>query len=144
MTPPFRAATRAAAGLLAVSLACAAGCNSDPGKGTISGKITVNGKPLPGGMITFLPEGGKRDPFSAAIVNGEYSVPDVTAGPAKAYITSHQGEEPPPIGKGDITPVPRPGRKGKAEVPAKYGNPDTSGLALTVQKGDNTFDADLK
>jgi hypothetical protein len=131
-----------AVGFLVFLLALTAGCGG-PGRGSVKGKITVQGKPLPRALITFLPEGGNRDPVNAAIINGEFETPDMPAGLAKAYITPPQTEEPPPVDKGDLSPVARSGRKGLLVVPEKYGNPATSGLSLTVQKGENKFDADL-
>jgi hypothetical protein len=141
-TRPLSLARPLAAGLFVVGLVFAAGCGSDPGRGSVKGKITVGGKPLAKGAIVFIPTTGNRDPYTAAITNGEYAMPDMPGGPAKVYISPPLTEEPPPVDKGDVVPSARPGRK-KVVVPDKYQNPETSGLSLTVQKGENTFDADL-
>lgn len=141
-TFPFSLARPLAAGLFVVSLASLAGCGNDPGRGSVKGKITVNGKPLAKGLITFLTSSGNKDPYSSAITNGEYAIPDMPAGPAKVYIIPPLTSEPPPVDKGDLVPAARPGQK-KLVVPDKYQNPETSGLSLVVQKGENKFDADL-
>jgi hypothetical protein len=128
---------------LVVLIATAVGCGTDPGRGSVKGKITVNGKVLAKGRITFLSEGGNKDPFSTAIVNGEYFIPDIPAALAKVYIVPPLSDDPLPVDKGDIVPTARPGRGPRIVVPDKYQNATTSGLSLTVQKGENTFNADL-
>jgi hypothetical protein len=135
-------ASLAAASLVA-GLSLAAGCGGDAGRGSVKGKVTVGGKPLPKGMITFLSEGGNKDPYSAAIVNGEYAIPDMPAAPARVYIVPPASNGPPPVDRGDSTPALRPGRQTRLVVPERYQNAQTSGLTLTVNKGENTFDADL-
>ncbi len=124
-------------------LASVVGCGGDSGRGSVKGKITVGGKPLPKGMITFMSEAGNKDPFSSAIVNGDYAIPDMPAGGAKVYIIPPLSDTPPPKDKGDLTPPPKLGKGPKLVVADKYQNAATSGLSLTVKKGENVFDADL-
>jgi hypothetical protein len=142
LIPPISLAQPLAAGSFVVLLAFAAGCGSDSGRGSVKGKITVSGKPLAKGTITFLPTTGTKDPITTPVTNGEYTIPDLPVGLAKVYIIPPLTSEPSPVDKGDGVPAARPERK-KVVVPEKYQNPTTSGLSLTVQKGENKFDADL-
>lgn len=112
-----------------------AGCGD--GKGTIAGKVTVGGKPVPFAQITFESQVGAKDVLSVRVVNGEYTTAPgrLPSGPAKASVVHSAG---PPAGGGD-------GPKGKVEtpIPSRYQSAATSGLALTVKPGENTFDAKL-
>jgi len=130
---------RRAAALPLVAL-LAAGCGRI-GQGSFHGTITVAGTPLPHGSITFLPEAGDRDPVTAAIIDGVYDTGPMPAGPARITIV-HSTHAPARAG-GDFAARP-PAPADMPRVPAKYHSPDTSGLAVTVRPGANTFDHDLK
>jgi hypothetical protein len=54
----------------------ASGCGG--GKGNVSGEVTVGGKPLPMGIITFTPATGSA--VSAEIVDGKYNAVGVPVG----------------------------------------------------------------
>jgi hypothetical protein len=132
MTAP----TRRALSLIAL---LAAGCGGTE-QGSVRGTITVAGKPLSRGSITFLPEAGDKDPVTAAIIDGVYDTGPMLAGPARITIM-HSTNAPARAG-GDLaaprTPADTP------RVPARYHSPDTSGLAVMVRPGPNTFDHDLR
>ncbi|MDR1494383.1 MAG: carboxypeptidase-like regulatory domain-containing protein [Planctomycetaceae bacterium] len=49
------------------------GCNNDRLL-SISGNVTLDGKPLPEGIIMFLPSGTEGNSASTTITNGKYSV----------------------------------------------------------------------
>src|SRR2546423_1656505 len=104
MSRPLRLVPLAA---LAAALALA-GCGSG-GTGVVSGKVTVNGKPLKKGLITFSSEVGNRDPYSARIVYGAYQTGEIPCGPAKVTIYPAQinpAELPEEVkGGGDRVPV---------------------------------------
>jgi hypothetical protein len=131
----------------AVLVLLALGCGSPTG--AVSGKITVGSKPLPRGLITFLPQTGNRDPFNAAIVNGEYRREGVPCGKALIAIigsdTTSETGPPKKTGRSDLNPTPKPrwGQK-MIIVPARYHSPDKSGFQIDIKKGENTFNADLK
>ena len=67
---------------LAAAVLALAGCGSG-GTGVVAGKVTVNGKPLKKGLITFSSEVGNRDAFSAAIKDGLYKTGEIPCGLAK-------------------------------------------------------------
>jgi hypothetical protein len=51
------------------------GCSKSSGRQGISGKVSIAGKPLPKGNITFRPLAGTASPSAgAAIVDGQYSI----------------------------------------------------------------------
>ena len=61
--------------VIALGLACgllgAAGC-SPADRGTVSGEVTLDGRPLQEGVIRFVPADGKSQTASAAVVNGRF------------------------------------------------------------------------
>jgi hypothetical protein len=147
MSRSLRGSVRAAhAALLGLAVALCAGCGSG-GVGVISGKVTVEGKPLKKGSIHFLSEVGNRDAFTASISDGTYRIPDVPAGPAKVYISTPPEQPDPETGPkgGDLLPPPKltTGPRPKSPIPEKYLSADTSELSLTVKKGENTFDVNM-
>ena len=112
---------------IAVLLLLAAGCQSsgpagENNRGPVSGKVTLNGQPLPGGSITFLLPSDQRYRATALIGRqGEFSVADAPLGKVEvevetlSYNAMHPG-----------TPF---------QIPAKYGRRETSGLTIEVGPG---------
>jgi hypothetical protein len=75
---PFATPRTAKIGCLLLAFA-AAGCGSAAGK--VSGKVTIDGKPLPGGVITFVPTDPNASPKAAEIdASGEFHDLEVAAG----------------------------------------------------------------
>jgi hemoglobin len=84
--------------------------------GTVQGKVTDNGKPLAKGTVTLVDKAGKK--FTGAVAaDGTYDVEKVPPGDYKVGIDGG---------------------------PAKFADPDKSGLTLTVTKGKQTHDIELK
>jgi hypothetical protein len=149
-------ASRLERGLTVCLALLLAGCGS---KGTISGMVTYQGKPIPSGNVTFFPANGA--PVVATISDGKYTAEKVAAGPARVAVVSISGDpggssaagrmmdaKPPPD-----APMPEEARKvfeGKGRIkkgiriPANYSDPDKSGLTCTVTGGSQTHDIDLK
>lgn len=72
-------------GAFALLLPLAGGCGS--GKGTLSGEVTLDGKPLPSGTITFYPaKKSLGNPLVSAITDGKYSVSGVPVGNMKVAV----------------------------------------------------------
>jgi hypothetical protein len=115
------------AGLL---LCCAIGCG---GAGYISGVVKLKGEPLDGGsIITFHREG--RGYSGAIDKTGAYTISDpVPPGPAKISVFT-----PPMILAPGQTAPPK-----TMQVPAKYADPEKSGLTYEVRSGQQTHDLDL-
>jgi hypothetical protein len=136
-----------------------AGCGS---KGTVSGKVLYQGKPLPGGTVTFLQEQGA---FHSVIhEDGSYRVTGVSPGLATITVsspdppipqprtlsmekmaekaTSRKIEIPPEVAKhmGD----PEAGKRRYMAIPSKYKDEKKSGLSYTVKSGSQNYDIDLE
>lgn len=136
--------------LWAAAVFAAAGCGPPP-TGTVSGVVKVGGQPVASGLITFESEVGKRDVFSAAVIDGKYATDPIPVGPTKVSVVTRQGNPAaapaPKEGKlmagqsGDLTAPPRAAAAGG--VPTKYNSSATSGLTYDVTAGENKKDFDL-
>ena len=125
-------------GSLLLAAIVAGGCK--PRTGNVSGTVKFEGKPLPGGTITFFDE--KNGAFSSAIeTDGSYSVTGVRAGRARIAVAvplpiPFESSSMPGI---KITPptvdVPK--------IPDKYLSAEKSGLVCNVLGGDQAFDIEL-
>jgi hypothetical protein len=163
-TNPARSRVRLWLALAVSLLAVSAGCSS---KGTVSGKVLFQGKPLTGGMVQII--NAKTGSLSSPIgEDGSYQFTDVPAGEVKVSVT---GPAPEPEGR-DLPPGldmakiresnpgvsdegimskmgMRPPSRGKSRavavsLPEKYSNPDESGLTFTVTGGSQTHDITLE
>ena len=134
---------------VAAVLAAAAGCGPPP-TGVVSGTVKVKGQSVANGLITFESEVGKRDVFSAAILDGKYTTDAIPVGPTKVSIIPRQANPAAPAAKegglmaGQSGDLVAPAKRGGAgEVPPKYSSSATSGLTYDVTAGANTKDFDL-
>src|SRR6266511_705174 len=93
-------------GLLLVLLA-ACGCGKPTGK--VSGKVQLNGKPLPGGTVAFLSVDGTGNPASADLdEEGNYHLEKVPVGKVKITVANlhlKEGAVPGPVG---VAGIPKP------------------------------------
>lgn len=145
-------------GWMLCALICAwgSGCGGEkiPPLFAVSGKVTYNGQPVPGATVMFfLPikpavKGKKTDDPPALprrlkgytddeghyeLAWGEDHEEGVPAGTYKVGISAVDFEP------GDDDEAVRPNK-----VPARYGNPETSGFTAVVKEdGDNVFDFKL-
>ena len=97
-------------------------------KGSVAGKVTYKGKPLPGGTITLHVAKGK--PIRGSLrADGSYSVKDVPPGQVQVTIETESVKA----------------KAGKyVPIPLKYADPRTSGLTYEVNKGTQTFHIELR
>jgi hemoglobin len=111
------------------------------GAAVVAGKVTYNGKPLPGGFVLFQSADGKT--ARAEIKeDGTYRADALAPGDYKVGVDTESlkpkgppdDKAKPPDAKGGLKYLP---------VPAKYRDPTTSGLTLTVNKGEQTHDIAL-
>jgi hypothetical protein len=65
---------RAACLVLLCALALVAGCQRGPEVGTVKGTITLDGKPVEGGIVRFVPADGNSQPADCVITGGAYTV----------------------------------------------------------------------
>jgi hypothetical protein len=137
--PGGSALPRWVGGLFLPLVVLAAGCGggADATKGTVSGKLTVNGKaPVPGCSVTYT--GADNKEVSASVANdGSYTVSDVGVGDAKIVVKGSTTAVAPPS-----NPMPGAPPVGTEPIPAKYQQAG-NGLTYTVKSGRQTHDIDL-
>ena len=109
-----------------IALGC--GDSDRPELGTVTGNVTMGGKPLSGVIIVFKPEVG-RPATATTDEAGHYE------------LTYSYGVEGSKVGPNTISFEWPLGEAG-APIPAKYA-PGRSSLTKEVQPGDNVFDFDL-
>jgi hypothetical protein len=156
--------------LLAVACVAMAGCSggSDVGTVPVSGTVTVDGNPIEGATVSFVPQGEEgRSASGLTDAEGKFSLTTVQSGDgavpgqykvAISKITGSAGSTSTAAGGG--TPSQEEMQKAmeasmkqamssrppevKEEIPPKYTNPDTSGLDReVVSSGDNNFAFEL-
>ena len=103
------------------------GCGRKPvtvesNRSPISGKVTLDGKPLGGGSVTFVATEDARYRTTAAIgTGGDFSVADAPQGLLQATVETESLQ---------FSKAP-----GYVKIPAKYSKPGTSGLTVKVERG---------
>lgn len=125
----------AAALLIPAILGCTAQKDSGPPRHLVTGSVTLDGKPLPEGRISFdSPTDASQGipPTSGEIKDGQYSV-ETTPG-EKTVRISHRVQ----AGQDQITKEPIM----KESIPAKFNK--NSDLKTTITDGENKADFELK
>ncbi len=130
--------------VLPLLLVLASGCGS--GKtGTVSGKVLLDGKPVPGGYINFFPSGENSTAKTSPIgEDGSYSVKGVPVGTAKITVQGVAGSVQIPnsnLPKGMEMPV---SDRKAVFVPPKYSTTEQSGLSYEVKSGSQDHNVELK
>jgi hypothetical protein len=139
-----------------LSVIALAGCGGyDYGPtGQITGRLTMDGKPLPAGhAVTFMEMQKGYLAFGVTDANGDFEVKSwnegyMPVGPYKVAIAPPAGTAPDTsqYSADELFEHPElmdePG--GKALFPRKYLSSTTSGLEYTVKEGENHFEIDLK
>lgn len=131
-----------------------AGCTGgsrlpDGDTGTVKGKVTSNGKPVPDGTsIVFLHKDKGLTASSAIATDGTYSLrmrrgDAILVGDYQIGVTPPTTEMTAAEADAAITGE-APAAKEWPEIPKKYQNPETSEVTFTVKAGENTFDLDMK
>jgi len=155
---------RLLAGLLLLALVSTLGCGDKyQQRGTVTGKVTLDGKPVTAGTVAFI-TADNRTGSAQLDAQGKYTMKDAPVGEVTATVTSSKLNirtsaapkgyvmKPPPGaapvgvkspeevgGKPDTATYP----KLYMPIPEKYAKPDTSGLKYTVNKGEQTIDIPL-
>lgn len=155
--------TRTGAYLAALLAALAAGCSDDgPRLEPVRGRVTLDGKPLAGKTVKFVPDAGTPGQGAGATTNaeGEYTLlaarpgatRDTPGAPAGAYrvvvVEPIFPVDLPVQNSDDPTPapaigIPAPARK-KQEIPAVYASPETTPLRVEVPRGGGAIDLALE
>jgi len=118
-----------------------AGCG---GKAEVSGLVTLDGRPLGTGVVTFTPASGGPTGYAAIGADGRYEV-QVGANrglPAGAYVVTVAANEAPPEG---TVPGPGPDAEGIAPLltPQRYADRETSPLKVILRSGTQELPLEL-
>jgi hypothetical protein len=110
---------------------------------TASGVVTLDGKPVPRGTVSFHPVAGGPAAYAMIGDDGSYTVQTGRAGglPAGDYQVSITANENAAVAQTAGGGPPPPG---KPITPLWYRMKETSGLQVTVKPGSNTIDLELK
>jgi hypothetical protein len=127
--------------------------------GSLAGKVTLNGEPLPGGQVVAYND---KDEAVArvTVIDGTYTMPDLPLGAVRLAVQTHtpdgqpigsamappKKEErplPPEIRKDMTKALPTGAQQELKPVPIKYTSAKQSGLQTTVVKGETTFDIEM-
>jgi hypothetical protein len=128
--------------VLAAGVGC--GCGSRPPElAAVEGVVSLDGRPLRRGTVTFEMPG--RRPASARIENGRiveattYRPGDgVPIGEHRVAVTAREeAAVAAPPHPGAATSLPAQAMAGSLLVPARYTDPGTSGLTVTIAHGRN-------
>jgi hypothetical protein len=138
---------------LLVSL-CGAGCGAGDAHptGKLTGKVTLDGKPLEVGTVQVVTADGKAHGSGILGKEGVYEIPNAPVGVVKvAVLVPDASAPPPPRGlKLNMKDAKDPGPpedpaalKLALKLPAGYRNPQSSSLTTTIKSGDNSYDLPL-
>ncbi|MBP3958722.1 hypothetical protein J8F10_26045 [Gemmata sp. G18] len=127
--------------LLVAMLMLSAGCGGKPAKQmiTVTGTVNYQGHQLNAGIIKFLAPNGD---FATAAIrpDGTFLMTDVVPGEQKvAYVSG-----PVSVGSSDKAPSGNAPKAKAATVPAKFSDPQTSGVTVSVPESGGAVTVELK
>lgn len=113
----------------------------------VSGKVTLNGEPLSGAGITFIPQGAGtgRPCYGATGDDGAYVLKTqdgregCPVGKCKVIISKYAMEDGTPVGDD-----PEAGALGMEHLPPQYSSAEKTKLSADVPAGGKSFDFDLE
>ena len=133
------------------------GCG--PGTATVSGKVTIDGKVVKAGNLTFIPSAaGKQSRGTTINEDGTYKIEHVPVGTVTICVETESlnpagkimaprykppaGQQAPEgFGSGDSA---ADAAKRYVAIPKKYAEADKSGLTYEVKSGTQEYDIELK
>ena len=126
--------------LLTICLLAGCGSGVEAKKtGTVSGKITVEGKPLTHGRVAFVSSTVGASSFGDLKEGGTYTLDGpIPVGEYRVFIT------PPDLGDTPAGLEPEQPQDELKDVPEKYLDEETTDLKTPVTEGENTCNFDLK
>ena len=145
MQAAFRCVCLWPAVLAMASSGCGRSGNQIPNRVPVSGRVTVAGQPLAYGTVQFVPESPEGHAAMGTIKGGAFtlqsaeSFPGVSKGPYKVSIVS-----PLPIDPANRPSDPFSPEANRSNIPNRYGNTETSGLAVEVTGPTHDLTFDLK
>ncbi len=142
--------------VLSLVCICCVGCGGGgdgdrPSRVPVSGVITISGQPLAGATVVFIPVAHNYGATAMTDSDGAYELqtfdPKDGAVPGRYQVTVRKVES--PVGVPATEEPPDDDDAGplfveKSLIPAKYGQPNTSGLeAQVAESGENKLSFDL-
>lgn len=130
--------------ILLILVLAAPGCEAN--RGSVSGKVTLNGKPV-AGVVMFVGADNK-EASSPIVADGSYTIRNPPTGPVKVLVTAIPGMGAAtanlPRGAPPVPPPPGGATTSTAGVPppARYASA-TNGLTLDVTGSDQRYDIQL-
>jgi hypothetical protein len=126
-----------------------AGCG--PKRGTVDGKITIDGRPVNSGRVFFRSADEKSVVFAYIDRDGSYHAMDVPMGPMNVWVTpptKMEREKAQRIAagrakKGTAPEAPEAPVVSFVPIPKKYQDPTTSKLTTTVQGRTNSYNIEM-
>jgi len=126
--------------LIVVGVLC--GCGGNQERVPVHGLVTLDGKPLPVGTVSFMGEGGYAV-ASGDIHEGKYTVSEsgnrrgIPPGTYGVRITSWLEQPGAELPGGGFA-------EGKSAIPVRYSEPKTSGFTADIQPNHVQFDFELR
>ena len=124
---------------LAVVAVAVAGCGG--ATADLSGTVTFRGKPVTSGTVQVLQPGG-RVAVADIRPDGRFHVRGAVPGPAGVGVSSPDPRQA-GAGGGRGPHTPGPADPTWVRLPARYADPDQSGLTVTLTAGGNALDLTL-
>lgn len=134
-------------GLLTLTTGCGEKNASSAEHAEVTGKVLFQGKPLPGGKVSFVAINGGFASSGLIDENGNYQIKapvgDVEIGVTNQMLQSKSGPKGPKVlKKAEATEHQRV--KGRwVKIPSQYEDAHNSGLKYTVKPGAQTHDIEL-
>lgn len=135
--------------IAAVGIVLQAGCGKPATTASVTGNVTVAGKPVTGGMVRFYANDG-RSVGGQIDSSGRYSVADAPLGANKVtVVTSHLKGTGKPDRFADMSKPPEDALPDPqappvyVEIDASYESVDSTNLTVTVTGGENSIDLNL-
>jgi hypothetical protein len=118
-----------------------AGCNRSSQESQVSGRVTLDGKPIGPGTIAFGSVGTGKPATGSIDESGNYDMRtgrEAGLGAGRYKVAVSIREVPQNMKRGDRPPP------GKLLIPERYEESSTSGLEYNVEPGRNTINIELK
>ncbi|MBA4063448.1 MAG: hypothetical protein C0501_07000 [Isosphaera sp.] len=131
---------RSRLGAVAACLALAGCAKGPPEITTLSGRVTVDGKPVKSGVVNVVSEDDVVRTGGEIAADGTYRIVGAPVGPVKLSVSTEDFRVVQPEPGAGVKPRPNPLY---VATPKKYETFDTAGLATTVPRGEATYDIEL-
>ena len=140
-------------GAFALAAVVVAGCNKGPRTVPVVGTVTLDGKPVEGAAVTFVPTAEGQPAMSITDAQGKFTLSTGTAAGAvpgtyavtvvKMKEDAEASEEGDPESEGLMGEENIEVDSDLYVVPQKYSDPETSGLTVEVKPGMEPVNLDL-